>query len=220
MKRPVLVGVSLSREVLPPFARILLHTSLAQHAFSNYCFNQRLGMRQQAVHGMMLLSSLLRLLIYTQPSFCPATCSLESCCVIMRLPLSFLSCVILTFRMGLQGPLHVEEWDVSIHLKCRISGICKFWTRSHFRNQALCFIGKPMNAETGSNSQVSPSANAWRMSNCSTLIHSSFHIPVPLWRSGRSHRMTHPLPLTNDLGNRLNEVGNTYSGCWDTPHIL
>jgi hypothetical protein len=31
VKGLVLVGVSLSREVVPPFARVLLHTSLARH---------------------------------------------------------------------------------------------------------------------------------------------------------------------------------------------
>lgn len=31
IKGLVLVGVSLSREVVPPFARVLLHTSLARH---------------------------------------------------------------------------------------------------------------------------------------------------------------------------------------------
>ncbi len=66
------------------------------------------------------------------PSFCPATCSLNPAVSIMRLPLSFLFCVILTFRMGLQGPLHVEGWDVSIHLKCRISGILQVLNQKPF----------------------------------------------------------------------------------------
>jgi hypothetical protein len=80
VKGLVLVGVSLSQEVVPPFARVLLHTSLARHMLRPL-LRSEIGqvMTRRAWHDASKLTS--ETLDLYKVCFCPAhDLFLECCC--------------------------------------------------------------------------------------------------------------------------------------------
>lgn len=164
VKGLVLVGVSLAREIVPSFARVLLHTTLGRHMLRPLLRSEiaQVTTRRAWHDASKLTSETLDLYKVCLHTLCFLSTKMSQACyteITQGFVLLFMDVVLL------QAPLHVENWDKALSEVSKATSATAMLSSSNAADLVRCVANLPALVVAGIQDNLVPIKSAQHLAS-------------------------------------------------------